>query len=292
MTMRSTQRQPDMPEADMQESVPEAEMHESTEETWPAPIPAPDVEAPALEPGVQPHVPLQQRGPLVAVCALCGGAGASTLAYLLACSAALDPDGQGAPVLALDAGGTTGGLSLYAHAASHRSLAELAEDLRIGRPASAPMFTTAPGGVRLIATDPRLQPEADMSIVARILADAREAHRMTVVDCGTLSLPAERVALELATHVIWVLPATEHGLRRADVSPWSVVSSDVVQVVVARRDPTDKRAPMRALAEVAAARDCTLVLMPHVDGLGKGFPDQALEQCAVTLQALATKLRQ
>ena len=54
-----------------------------------------------------------RRGSLLAVCGLCGGAGASTLAYLIA---ALRAEQQGGPVLVCDTGGPAGGLAAYAEA--------------------------------------------------------------------------------------------------------------------------------------------------------------------------------
>lgn len=235
--------------------------------------------------------PSAARGSLVAVCGLCGGAGASTLAYLIARSAVDQSPSATAPVLLLDAGGATGGLSLCTQTCSRRSLTELAADIRAGRAMSAPMFAVGPGGVRVIASAPRPQPESDPGIVLRILADARDAHRMTVVDCGTLSLPAERLALEGASHVVWVLPATEHGVDRAEQSPWSVGSSDVVQMLLARHDPSAAKASMRSLTRLASEREASLVLMPHVKNLKPTSLDVALEICGVTLDALATKLR-
>jgi hypothetical protein len=265
---------------------------ESIQGPWPVPAPPLDAADPALIPDPQPTRSPAQQCPLVAVCSLCGGAGASTLAYLIARSSAREAEAAEPPVLALDAGGTTGGLSLYSRAMSSRSLAELAGDIRAGRASSTPMFTTDAGGVRLIASIPRLQPEPDLTVVARILADARQAHRITVADCGTLSLPIERQALEQATHVFWILPATEHGLRRARISLQHAVRPEAVQVVVARHDPSGRRASTRALASLAKERHATLVLMPHVKDLGGKSLDGALEVCSVTLQALATKLKQ
>ena len=52
-----------------------------------------------------------RRGPLLAVCGLCGGAGASTLAYLVALAAARRDDRA---VLLADTGGPTAGISHYA----------------------------------------------------------------------------------------------------------------------------------------------------------------------------------
>jgi hypothetical protein len=284
---------------DSQRALPETQHEDPPRAPWPTPVRAPDIPDAAPgpwpttpNPAPGPHPAVGARGPLVAVCTLCGGAGASTLTYLLAHSTAVEADDHSLPVLALDAGGTTAGLSLYCRAASARSLAELAEDIRTGRRASTQMFTTTAGGVRLIATAPRLQPDVEPAVLSRILNDAREAHRMTVVDCGTLALPAQRVVLELATHVVWMLPATDHGLQRARLSPRCEMPPDALEVLVARNDPSAKRAPVRALAALAEERRATLVLMPHIQDIGRRSPEHALEVCGVTLQALATKLRQ
>jgi hypothetical protein len=153
------------------------------------------------------------------------------------------------------------------------------------------MFAVGSGGLRVIASAPRPQPEPDPAIVLRILTDARNAHQMTVVDCDALALPAERLALEAASHVVWILPATEHGVHRAQRSPWSVGSLDVPQVLVARHDPSARKTSMRSLARLADERGATLVLMPHVKNLRPKSLDVALEVCGVTLDAIATKLR-
>jgi hypothetical protein len=274
----------------------EAHADEASQSRWPASLDSYGADA-AADPGPRQaasppdsdHAPARV-GPLVAVCGLCGGAGASTLTYLLAASAALRAQGRAAPVLALDAGGVSGGLSLYCGEASPRSLAEIAEDLRHGRGASTPLFATAAGGVRVIATAARPQPDPGEHALARILADARAAHQTTIADCGALALPSERLALRLATQVIWMLPATEHGLARAGLSPWMVSSSDVVQLVVARHEPSGRRASTRALARLADDRQATLVLMPHVPDMDLRSLDDALEVCGITLQALEMKL--
>ena len=60
-------------------------------------------------------------GPLVAICGLCGGAGASTLAYTLAAAAA---ERSTQPVFACETSGITGGLALYARAQPRLSLSQ------------------------------------------------------------------------------------------------------------------------------------------------------------------------
>ncbi len=229
--------------------------------------------------------------PMVAVCGVCGGAGASTLAYLLARFAAERARTGGPPVLILDAGGADGGLSRCAGAASPRSLAELADDIAAGRPLPSPLFAAASGGLRVIAGPSRPQPDPAPQAIARILADARSAHQMTVLDCGTLAAPTERLALQSASHIIWALPATGHGVDAAEQDRTSASLPEAIQMVVARRDPTADRASMGSLVRVATQREATLILMPHVDNLGPPSLETALEVCGVTLEALATKLR-
>ena len=92
-----------------------------------------------------------RRGPLLAVCGLCGGAGASTIAYLTALAAARR--GTGA-VLVADTGGPTGGISHYAGVQAPRSLTELAEHVHADS-VRQPVATTR-DGLRVLATEPRL----------------------------------------------------------------------------------------------------------------------------------------
>ena len=92
---------------------------------------ASDVDAPT---GCAP-AGVARRGPLLAVCGLCGGAGASTLAYLVALAAARGDPGS---VLVADTGGPTGGISYYAGVEAPRSLTEAgrAGRRRTSRPGS------------------------------------------------------------------------------------------------------------------------------------------------------------
>ena len=70
-------------------------------------------------------------GPLLAVCGLTGGAGATTLAYLVALAAAQQ---KGGPVLVADTGGPSGGLAALAGIETPQSLMELACQLAAGKP--------------------------------------------------------------------------------------------------------------------------------------------------------------
>jgi hypothetical protein len=143
----------------------------------------------------------------------------------------------------------------------------------------------------VIARRPDLDSRGDEHAMARLLADAREAHGLTVADCGTLARPADRRVLDAATHVAWVFPATLSGLRRGrrlvDLFP----GRERRELVVARRDGTGRRPPMSALTELADDRGAPLVLMPHVPDLAENRPDAALEEASVALDAIRTVLR-
>src|SRR5436309_15312265 len=82
-------------------------------------------------------------GPLVAICGLCGGAGASTLAYTLAAAAA---QRSTQPVFACETSGITGGLALYARAQPGLSLTEAANQVAAGTPPSGPVVSSPDRG--------------------------------------------------------------------------------------------------------------------------------------------------
>jgi Flp pilus assembly CpaE family ATPase len=171
-----------------------------------------------------PALARQQRGgPLVAVAGVCGGAGVTTLALLLAYAAARASESTGIPVLCCDTGGPLGGLSVYANTTTARTLPGLADHLAHGGALTTVPFAEGPGGMRLLAGAPKFSDSGDLGFIQQILLDARAAHGLTVVDCGTLQRPADQVAFSQATHVLWVAPATVSGARRAaralDVAP-------------------------------------------------------------------------
>ena len=132
-----------------------------------------------------------RSGSLLAVCGLCGGAGASTLAYLIALAAAR---WQPRPVLVGDTGGPGGGLAEYTGVAAPNSLGELAERLAAGQP-PGPLFTTTEAGLRVLATTPRLSTGCARAGVELLLDHARDAYGLTIIDCGTLAREADQLAL-------------------------------------------------------------------------------------------------
>ena len=228
-----------------------------------------------------------ERGPLLAVCALCGGAGASTLSLLIAHYALGD---YGAPVLACDTGGPAGGLAAYAHTEAPRSLPEVAQLVQDGLPAGQP-FATSKDGLRVLATGPRL-PQSDscpQQGISTVLEQARTAHLLTVVDCGTLATASDQIALRAATHVAWVLPATRSAIARA-ARVLEAVNPHLLgrQLLIARRDHADTKAPTRDLKALAQRCGGPLILIPHLPDLhvSTKAAANAVDAAQVGLQAI------
>jgi len=233
--------------------------------------------------------PATTAGPLVAVCALCGGAGASTLAYLTARSAV---EAEPGPVLVCDTGGPQSGLAAYARVESLKSLSAAANAIAARQHLGMGLFADAGGGLRVMASRPELGTETDEAGLARLLADARAAHRLTVVDCGVVRGDAEQQVVEAVSHVIWVLPATLSGLRRgARTLELFGVDAGRQELVVARSDPAGQRPPMDALGALAESRSAPLVLMPHVPDLAERPAQEALIDAGLSLDAIRAAIR-
>jgi Flp pilus assembly CpaE family ATPase len=199
------------------------------------------------------------RGRLLAVCGLCGGAGTSTLAYLIALAAARSSN---ALVLVADTGGPSGAISCYAGVQAPRSLPELAEHVTAGLPTGQLVATTS-DGVRVLATGPRFTPACARDGIELLLEHARQRYALTVIDCGTLARQADQIALASASHVAWVLPATVSGVLRASrVLDAINLSPPGGELLVARRDERGRKAAHRELKRLAQQRHATLVLVP------------------------------
>ncbi len=166
---------------------------------------------------------------------------------------------------------------LRAGVESVRSLADASEQIARGLPLAGGLYAvdTDVGGeceLRVIATGPQLASPGDPKGLGALLAMARGdgAHALTVIDCGTLQRAADRFALRRASHVAWVLPATDDGLRQAErllarIRP----AGHRTELVVARHVPHTKRGGLRRLRTLADTRNAPLVLMPHADDLGR-----------------------
>jgi hypothetical protein len=225
-------------------------------------------------------------GPLLLVVGLVGGAGASTLAYLTAAIAAAEST---APVLVCDTGGPTAGLGVYAGVQSARTLADTSERVVAGEPTGGGLFAQAQDGPRVIAGDPQFTVSGEKEGVQRLLHDARLVHGLTVVDGGTLARGAEQAVITVATHVAWVLPATDGALQRARRVLARMAPLGRPELIIARAD--SQRAPMDALGDLADERRAPLILMPHLAALAEDRSVDACGEAALTLQAIAGLLQ-
>lgn len=226
---------------------------------------------------------------MLAVVGLCGGAGATTLAYLTAAAAAIEST---APVMLTDLGGPSAGIASYAKVPCPLSFTVIAEQLARGdRPPGTP-FGIGEFGMRLVASGPELDAPIAEEYAAALLDQAMAAHALTVLDCGQLTRPVERVATTHATHVAWVLPATTAGLRRGSSLLDAIQkTASGREIVVARHDLESDRTPLLELATLADQRGAPLVLVPHLDDLADADTENVLEQAALPLQALGGVLR-
>ena len=190
------------------------------------------------------------------------------------------------PVLVADTGGPSGGLAALARVDAPRSLSELASHLATGLPLTDGIYASGPGGLRVLATRPQFTSSSVSAHLGRILDDAREAHRLTVIDCGTLGREVDRTTATAATHLAWVVPATELGVHRGEQLLQAAPRVADKELLVARRDVRQSKAPLKHLRRIAAERQATLVLVPHVSGLEHGASGRALQEAQVAIQAI------
>jgi hypothetical protein len=256
---------------------PTASEREGT--SWPRPIRA---VAPV---GVEPPTRL---GSLLAVCGLAGGAGTTTLAYLMALAAARE---WTEPVLVADTGGPSGALAAYAGVEVPRSLPELAVKLGCGKPLGAGIYATRRDGLRVLASGPDFSSPDVEDQLYPLLAHAREAHGLTVIDCGTLTRRAEQAVAAVATHVAWVLPATQGGVERGRRILDAAPQLSGKELLVGRGDARHTRAPLRDLRRIAGERRALLVLLPHLSRLDRGQVDGCTDEAQVPVQAILGALR-
>jgi MinD-like ATPase involved in chromosome partitioning or flagellar assembly len=227
-------------------------------------------------------------GPILAVCGLAGGAGVTTLSYLIALAAVRQ---RTDPVLVADTGGPSGGLAACAGVEVPRSLGELAQQCAAGVALGGGIYAVGRDGLRVLAAGPEFSSPRAYDQVRELLADAREAHGLTVIDCGTLASEVEQTAAAAATHVAWMLTATSHGVssgrRVLDAAPRMAGK----ELVVARNDVRQANAPLRELRRIAADRRAPLVLVPHLSGLDADKLAAAAEAAQVPVQAILGALR-
>ena len=227
-------------------------------------------------------------GPLLAVCGLAGGVGVSTLAYLIALAAARQ---WRDPVLVADTGGPGGGLAACAGVAVPCSLGELAEQLADGAPVGAGIYGTGRDGLRVLAAGPEFSSRCHGNALRELVADAREAHDLTVIDCGTLACEADQIVAAAATHVAWMLNATASAVERGRHVLEAAPRTAAKELIVARNDIRQTRAPLRQLRRLAAEWQAPLVLVPHLTRLESGGIEACADEAQVPVQAILGALR-
>jgi hypothetical protein len=218
------------------------------------------------------------------VCGLTGGAGTSTIALALGRLAAA---ASAAPVLLTEADPTRAGLAVLTGRAAPHPLVELAR--RVAHDAApAQTFLELEPGLRLVAASPRWCASPEPAAVSALLGEAHAAHGLVIVDHAT-TWTTDSPILASATHTLWVVPATPHGLARAR----ALFDSDVlppggrsVEALVAIAHAGRPRVSVRALRRLAGARCERLVLVPCSDA------SVAVDDAVVrVLEGLAPTLR-
>jgi hypothetical protein len=228
-------------------------------------------------------------GPIVAVCGLVGGSGASTLAFCLARQAARESQ---APVLLTEPDARRAGLAVLADRSTPLCLSRLAQRVAEGRAPAEP-FVEIEHGLRLVASAPRRGADAEPGHVSALIREARAAHGLVVVDCGTSWITARSV-LDAATHILWTVTASRDAVARArlllasDALPPPGRARELLVALASDRRPT---ASVRALRRLAAQRCERLVLAPCSDAVARGDLAHSADSLGRTLTGIAAILR-
>lgn len=229
-------------------------------------------------------------GPLVAVSGLAGGAGTTTLAFLLARQAAAE---SAEPILLAEAAADRPGLAVLAGRTSSVPLTALARGLAADQVPTG-SFTELTPTLRLIAARPTDHRSPDDAALDELLAQARAAHGLVLVDCGT-DRTIGNALIKRATHVIWTVPATPSGLASARLLLESAVlprPGHAREILVALARETKPGVRVRALRRIAQPRCERLVLMPYSRSLAQSEATASLDEgIRRALAGLAATLR-
>lgn len=253
----------------------EAEMMELTE--------AAQAEKPA--PAGEPQ-PLESQATLLAVCGIGGGAGTSTLAFL---TAMYVQRFASAPILLCDTGGPGASLALLAEQGSQLSLPQAATAIAADA-LGVPLFVPLTPKLRLIARDPDFDDEVDPEGLKRLLRDARAAHPVTVVDCGSLQRPVERLVAEQASAILWTAQGSPAGARRVRAAFRSLplrAERELLAVWAGERRSSSVEHELMSAADLHGA---SVVFVPALPEVSEAGMDAALEAGQVALEAIRGRL--
>lgn len=230
--------------------------------------------------------PGAEAATLLAVCGIGGAAGTSTLTFLTALYA------QGflsAPLLLCDTGGPAASLAVLAEKQSQLSLPQTAA--AIGADALAvPPFVPLTAKVRLIAREPDFDDTLDPDGLRRLLRDARAAHSLTIVDCGTLQRPVERAVAEQASSILWTVQGSPMGASRARATLRSLplrADREILAVWAGERRSSTVEHELMSAADLHGAAVVFVPALPEVSQVGL---DTALGVGQVALEAIRGRL--
>jgi hypothetical protein len=228
-------------------------------------------------------------GPIVAVCGLVGGSGATTLAFGLARQTARESQ---TPVLLTEPDARLAGLTVLAGSSTPLCLAGLAQRVAEGRAPADPFVEIEPR-LRLVASAPGRGTDPQPEHLSALIREAQAAHGLVVVDCGTSWVTAGPV-LDAATHILWTLRASRDAVARArlllvsDALPPPGRAREVLVALAADRRPS---ASVRALRRLAAQRCDRLVLARYSRVVARGDVANPSECLDRTLTGIAPILR-
>ncbi len=223
---------------------------------------------------------------LLAVCGIGGGAGTSTLAFL---TAMYVQRVASKPILLCDTGGPGASLAVLAGKGSQLSLPQAATAIAADA-LGVPLFVPLTARLRLIGREPDLDDPPDPEGLARLLCDARIAHPVTIVDCGTLQRPVERSIAEQASSILWVTQGSPAGARRAQSVLRSLpLSADREILAVCAREERNT-AVEHELMSAADLRGASLVFVPALPDVNQAGMDAALQTAQVALEAVRVRL--
>lgn len=232
------------------------------------------------------QAPWETRGALLAVCGIGGGVGASTLAFLTAMHAQRY---SAKPILLCDTGGPGASMAAMAEKGSELSLGKAATALAAGM-LGVPLFVPLTPKLRLIGRDPEFDEPISAEGLDRLLHDARDAHPLTIVDCGTLQRPIERSVAEQASAILWVAQASQSGARRARAALRSLPQSADHEILAVRAVESRDSALEHQLMNAADLRGASLVFVPAMPDICGGGMEAALEAGQLALEAIRSRL--
>jgi len=223
---------------------------------------------------------------LLAVCGIAGGAGTSTLAFL---TAMYVQRSSSEPILLCDTGGPGASLAAMAGKSSPLSLPQAATAITV-EALGVPLFAPLTARLRLIGREPDLDDAPDPDGLARLLCDARDAHPVTIVDCGTLQRPVERLVAEQASSILWVTQGSAAGARRARAALRSLPLNADREILAVCAGEERSAAVEHELMGAADLRGASLVFVPSLPDVCEDGAKEALNVGQVALEAITVRL--